>query len=101
MGDLSGYPLDGPVPEPVDPEMRSRAQVLLEMARRENVSIRQLYLAASSGRGHRQVIGSAARIVDPMEEWVDAHAADGFNIIPTHLPGGIEGFVELVVPELI
>jgi FMN-dependent oxidoreductase (nitrilotriacetate monooxygenase family) len=100
MGDLSGYPIDGPVPEPVDPEMRSRANVLLEMAQRENMTIRQLYLAASSGRGHRSVIGTPSQIVDAMQAWVDAEAADGFNIIPTHLPGGIEDFVELVVPEL-
>jgi FMN-dependent oxidoreductase (nitrilotriacetate monooxygenase family) len=100
MGDLSGYPIDGPVPEPVDPEMRSRAHILLDLARRENLTIRQLYLAASAGRGHRSVIGSPAQIVDAMEAWIDAGAADGFNIIPTHLPGGIEDFVELVVPEL-
>jgi alkanesulfonate monooxygenase len=100
MGDLSGYPIDGPVPEPIDPEMRSRAAVLLETARRENLTIRQLYLAASAGRGHRNVIGTAGQIVDAMEQWVDAGAADGFNIIPTHLPGGIEDFVEMVVPEM-
>jgi N-acetyl-S-(2-succino)cysteine monooxygenase len=100
MGDLSGYPLDGPVPEPIDPEMRSRAHVLLEMARRENLTIRQLYLRASSGRGHNAVIGTPARIADTMQEWLEARAADGFNIIPTHLPGGIDDFVEMVVPEL-
>jgi FMN-dependent oxidoreductase (nitrilotriacetate monooxygenase family) len=100
MGDLSGYLIDGPVPDPIDPEMRSRANVLLELARRENMTIRQLYLAASSGRGHRSVIGTPAQIVDSIEEWVGGRAADGFNIIPTHLPGGIEDFVELVVPEL-
>ncbi len=83
MGDLSGYPIDGPVPDPIDPEMRSRANVLLELARRENMTIRQLYLAASSGRGHRSVIGTPAQIVDSMD-----------------LPGGIEDFVALVVPEL-
>jgi alkanesulfonate monooxygenase len=100
MGDLSGYPLDGPVPDPVDPEMRSRAAVLLDTARRANMTIRQLYLSASAGRGHRTVIGTPTQIVDAMQQWVDAGAADGFNIIPTHLPGGIEDFVQLVVPEL-
>lgn len=100
MGDLSAYPIDGPVPEPVDPEMRSRAAVLLETARRGKMTIRQLYLAASAGRGHRTVIGSPAQIVDSMEQWVVERAADGFNIIPTHLPSGVEDFVELVVPEL-
>ncbi|MGE0222427.1 MAG: LLM class flavin-dependent oxidoreductase [Acetobacteraceae bacterium] len=100
MGDLSGYPLDGPVPEPRDPELRSRAKLMLDMARRENLTIRQLYLKMSSGRGHRTVIGTPAQIVDAMQAWVEARAADGFNIIPSHLPAGIEDFVELVVPEL-
>ena len=31
---------------------------------------------------------------------MDGGAADGFNVTPTHLPGGIDDFVELVVPEL-
>jgi N-acetyl-S-(2-succino)cysteine monooxygenase len=100
MGDLSGYPIDGPVPEPIDPEMRSRAAVLLELARRENLTIRQLYQRASMARGHRTVIGSPAQIADAMQEWVEAGAADGFNIIPTHLPTAAEDFVDLVVPEL-
>lgn len=100
MGDLSDYPLDGPVPEPKDPELRSRAQLMLDLARRENLTIRQLYLKMSSGRGHRTVIGTPAQIADSMEEWAESRAADGFNIIPTHLPAGIDDFVELVVPEL-
>ena len=100
MGDLSAHDLDGPVPEPRDPELRSRARVLLELARRERLTIRQLYLRASIGRGHRTVIGTPSSIADTMAEWVAAQAADGFNIIPTHLPGGAEDFVDLVVPEL-
>ncbi|HEY0181586.1 MAG TPA: LLM class flavin-dependent oxidoreductase, partial [Rhodopila sp.] len=67
MGDLSEYDLDGPVPEPKDPEMRSRAKVLLETARRENLTIRQLYQRASIGRGHRTIIGTPAQIVDTMQ----------------------------------
>jgi FMN-dependent oxidoreductase (nitrilotriacetate monooxygenase family) len=100
MGDLSDHDLDGPVPTPKDPELRSRARVLLELAWREGLTIRQLYQRASIGRGHRTVVGTPATIVDSMQEWVEAGAADGFNIIPTHLPGGAEDFVDLVVPEL-
>lgn len=100
MGDLSAYDLDGPVPEPRDPELRSRAKVMLDLARREQLTIRQLYLRASAGRGHQSVIGTPAQVVDLMQEWVEAQAADGFNIIPAYLPGGIEDFVALVVPEL-
>jgi alkanesulfonate monooxygenase len=100
MGDLSGYDVDGPVPDPIDPEMRSRAKVMLDLARRENLTIRELYLRVSAGRGHHTVIGTPAQIVDTMQTWVEAGAADGFNIIPARLPGGIEDFVDLVVPEL-
>jgi alkanesulfonate monooxygenase SsuD/methylene tetrahydromethanopterin reductase-like flavin-dependent oxidoreductase (luciferase family) len=92
--------VDGPVPEPKDPELRSRAQLMLDKARRENLTIRQLYLAMSTGRGHRTVIGTPGLIADTIEEWTEARAADGFNIIPSHLPAGIDDFVELVVPEL-
>lgn len=31
---------------------------------------------------------------------MDGGAANGFNITPIHLPGGIDDFMELVVPEL-
>jgi alkanesulfonate monooxygenase len=88
------------VPEPIDPELRSRAAVLLEHARANNMTIRQLYLAASSGRGHRTVIGTPEQIADHMQEWTEARAADGFNIVPSHLPVALDDFVELVIPEL-
>jgi FMN-dependent oxidoreductase (nitrilotriacetate monooxygenase family) len=100
FGDLSAYPLDGPVPEPVDPKVRSMAQSLLELARRDRLTIRQLYLIVSAGFGGRVMVGSAKQIADDMEEWFTTGAADGFNICPTHLPGGGEDFVALVVPEL-
>ncbi len=100
FGDLSSLDLDGPVPEPKDPKMRSRAQVMLDVARRGNLSIRQLYLAIAAGRGHRTVIGNPVEVADAMEEWMEAGAADGFNIIPSYLPVAMDDFVELVLPEL-
>jgi N-acetyl-S-(2-succino)cysteine monooxygenase len=100
LGDLSDYPLDGPVPEPKDPKFKSRAEVMYRFAQRENYTIRQLYMAMASGRGHRVVIGTPADIVDEMESWREKQAADGYNIIPTHLPSAITDFVDLVVPEM-
>lgn len=100
LGDLSDYPLDGPVPEPKDPAFRSRAEVMYRLAQRNNYSIRQLYMALAAGRGHRVVIGTPADIVDEMEDWKAQKAADGYNIIPSHLPDGIDDFVEFVVPEM-
>jgi len=100
MGDLSTYPLDGPVPEPNDPKVRSIAQNLLKLARRDNLTIRQLYTLIAAGLGSRIVIGTPAQIVDQMEAWVAAEAADGFNVCPPALPMGLADFAEMVVPEL-
>jgi len=47
-----------------------------------------------------RLTGTPAQIVDVMEEWVTQEGADGFNLTPTHLPHGIDDFVELIVPEL-
>jgi alkanesulfonate monooxygenase len=100
LGDLSGFDLDGPVPEPTNRRMHSRAQIFLDIARRGNLTIRQLYLSVAGGNGHRLVIGTPADIADAMEEWFHQDAADGFNILPPWLPGGLEDVVEMVVPEL-
>ena len=100
LGDLSAYSLDGPVPEPDNPRMRSRAQLMFDMARRNNLTIRELYLAVAAGNGHNVVVGTAQQIADEMEEWFTHDAADGFNFVPAALPAGIKDFVGLVVPEL-
>jgi len=100
FGDLSGYPLDGPVPEPVDAPMRSIAYNMWNLAQRDKMTIRDLYQKRSSGSGSLMVIGTPDDVADAMEMWVAEGAADGFNLTPTHLPHGINDFVDLVVPEL-
>ncbi|MFZ4409521.1 MAG: LLM class flavin-dependent oxidoreductase [Paracraurococcus sp.] len=100
LGDLSAHDLDGPVPEPTNRRMHSRAQIFLDIARRGNLTIRQLYLSIAGGNGHRLVIGTPADIADAMEDWFHQDAADGFNILPPWLPGGLEDVVDMVVPEL-
>jgi FMN-dependent oxidoreductase (nitrilotriacetate monooxygenase family) len=101
FGDLSGYPLDGPVPlEVLEPTgIRSLSQQLRERVKREKPSIRQLYEQAS-GMGGFCLIGTPEQIVDVMEDWFEGEACDGFNITPTHLPEGCEDFVDLITPEL-
>jgi FMN-dependent oxidoreductase (nitrilotriacetate monooxygenase family) len=99
MGDLSGYDLDGPVPEPTGAKVRSIAYGWWQRAQREGWSIRQFYSEYAVGEGFR-LIGTPAQIADGMEEWMECGAADGFNITPSHLPQGIDDFVALVVPEL-
>ena len=101
FGDLSAYPLDGPVPlDKLGPaELRSISSQLLERVRREKPTIRQLYQQVA-GMGGFCLIGTAAEIVDIMQDWFENDACDGFNITPTHLPGGCEDFVEMITPEL-
>ena len=99
--DLSKFPLDGPVPEPANTNQEvGRVKVMVELARRENLSIRQLYQRVIGQRAHRVVIGTPADIADGLEQWFTAGAADGFNILPLTFPGGLRDFVDLVVPEL-
>lgn len=99
--DLSGYPLDGPLPElPLTESGRSRQKLLVDMARAENLSIRQLYLRIARARGHLAVVGTATDIAEQMETWFRAYGADGFNVMPAWLPGGLDDFVQLVIPEL-
>lgn len=99
--DLSGYPVDGPLPDlPETNGGQSRQQLLVDLARRENLSIRQLYLRISGARGHQQIVGTPARVADQLQQWFEEGGADGFNIMSPWLPGGLDDFIEGVVPEL-
>jgi N-acetyl-S-(2-succino)cysteine monooxygenase len=99
--DLSRYPLDGPVPDPVWANAEhGRLKVIVDLARRENLSIRQLYKRVIGQRAHRTVCGTPAEIADTLEHWFTAGAADGFNILPLTFPQGLDDVVDLLVPEL-
>lgn len=99
--DVSGHSLDGPVPEP-PPGQGSMAfsRVLFEAARREKMTLRDLYNLTAAARGHWVLCGTPKRIADTMEEWFVEGAADGFNVLPPYFPGAFDDFVDLVVPEL-
>jgi FMN-dependent oxidoreductase (nitrilotriacetate monooxygenase family) len=100
--DISGYPLDGPVPEFKEKTERAQSfsKVLLEMARREKMTLRDLYNVTAAARGHWVMYGSPRRIADTLEEWFTAQLADGFVIMPAYFPGAFDDFVDKVVPEL-
>src|SRR5690349_18421884 len=61
FGDLSGYPLDGPLPDGAfgRPEMRSVSALLVERLKREKPTIREMYLRAG--------ITGSARIGTPAD----------------------------------
>ena len=87
--DLSSYPLDGPLPELPETNLnKSRQKLVTDLARRENLTIRQLYQAIAGARGHWTIWGTPGQIADRLEEWFVNDAADGFNLMPPYLPGG-------------
>jgi alkanesulfonate monooxygenase len=100
--DLTPYPLDGPFPEnlPKSNASQSTYQYVIDMARKENLTMRQVALRVAGARGKSVVRGSPQQIADHMEEWFRKDGCDGFNLMPPFLPGGLDDFVELVLPEL-
>lgn len=99
--DLSQYPLDGPVPEvPLGEGNQSRVKLMTDMAKRENLTLRELAAVAAGSRGHRVIVGTAEDIADDFELWMKEGGADGFNIMPAIMSEQLDLFVELVIPEL-
>jgi FMN-dependent oxidoreductase (nitrilotriacetate monooxygenase family) len=100
--DYTGYDIDGPVPDLPLPGGRNSefTTVMMQRARTESWTIRQLYELVSGGFWHLGVVGTPVMIADLMEEWFTTGAADGFNIQPPCIPVSAEEFVELVTPEL-
>jgi alkanesulfonate monooxygenase SsuD/methylene tetrahydromethanopterin reductase-like flavin-dependent oxidoreductase (luciferase family) len=102
--DLSGADLDGPLPEvPAEDEIegaKSRSTLVANLARRENLTVRQLLGRLGGGRGHRTFAGTPEQLADDLELWFTEGAADGFNVMPPALPGDLDRFIEHVVPIL-
>ena len=98
--DARAFDLDAPLPDiPETNQSQSGRQRVLERARRENLTVRQLAMALG-GYGGLSFTGSAKTIADEMQHWLESDACDGFNIMFPTIPGGVEDFVRWVVPEL-
>ncbi|MBB95452.1 MAG: nitrilotriacetate monooxygenase [Rhodobacteraceae bacterium] len=99
--DLSGHDLDGPVPDvPSTDGSRGFAQAILSKAKKDNLSLRDLFNLVAAARGHWVLPGTPESIADTLTEWVDTEAADGFIVNPSHFMGALTDFVDGVVPEL-
>ena len=103
--DMSGLDLDGPLP-PVERGAR-RATRAASSWSSTCPPARGPHRAPSSssgwrgGRGHRVFAGDRdTRSPTRSRESSELGAADGFNVMPPTLPGGLDDFVDLVVPEL-
>src|SRR5438105_1686395 len=98
--DASVFDLDGPLPEiPETNASKSGRERVIERARRDNLTVRQLAQIAGS-YGGLAMVGTPKMIADQMEAWLLGAACDGFNIMFPWVPGGLDDFVDRVVPEL-
>lgn len=79
---------------------KSRYTLIVTLARRERLTVRQLIGRLGGGRGHRTFAGTPEQVADAIEHWYRSGAADGFNVMPPVLPSGLETFVDQVVPIL-
>lgn len=100
--DLSAHPLDGPVPEPpLTDGGRGVQRTMLERARSENLTIRQLIqVHTRSGGAARLLTATPVQVADFMESWFEAGAVDGFVLRFADPEDSMVQFVESVVPEL-
>lgn len=91
---------DGPLPEiPETQQSKSGRERAVNLARRENLTVRQL-AQRLGGYAGLAMVGTAQTIADEMETWLESRACDGFNVMFPYLPGGLDDFVNQVVPEL-
>jgi FMN-dependent oxidoreductase (nitrilotriacetate monooxygenase family) len=98
--DVSGLDPDGLLPEiPETNASRTARQRIVEWAQRDGLTIRQLAQRVGGYSG-LEMVGTAVMIADQMEEWLKEEGSDGFNVMFSHLPAGLDDFVDKVVPEL-
>jgi FMN-dependent oxidoreductase (nitrilotriacetate monooxygenase family) len=110
--DLSGYDVDGPLPD-VEPDLdgvaitRGRArhtrdvpalvQSWRDLAAAEKLSIRDLVIRVSTRGGF---VGTPSHIAAEIDRYVQERATDGFVVVPHTNPYGLDEFVDTVVPLL-
>jgi alkanesulfonate monooxygenase len=98
--DASRFDPEGPLPEiPETNQSKSGRERVIELARRENLNVRQL-AQRLGGYSGLAFVGTPRTIADAMEEWLASRGSDGFNIMFPYLPEGLDDFVDRVVPEL-
>jgi alkanesulfonate monooxygenase len=99
--DASVFDPDGPLPEDIPETNASKSgrERAITLARRENLTVRQL-AQRLGGYSGAAMIGTPRQIADQMQEWLETGACDGFNMMFPFLPAGLDDFATKVIPEL-
>ncbi len=99
--DASKFDPDAPLPEEIPESNASKSgrERAIALARRENLTVRQL-AQRLGGYSGLAMVGTRQTVADEMEEWLETEASDGFTVMFPYLPGGLEDFCNCIVPEL-
>ncbi len=99
--DARKFDPDKPLPDDIPETQASKSgrDRVIELGKRENLTVRQI-AGRLGGYGGLGMVGTPQMIADQMEEWLVGEACDGFNVMFPYLPGGLDDFVDKVVPEL-
>lgn len=110
--DLTSYDPDGPLPDidpaddvssivrgrvPVVADRHATARAWRERAEAEGLSIRDVVIEVSA---KPNLVGTPAQIAAQIDAHVQAGASDGFTLVGTRSPDGLDEFTERVIPEL-
>ena len=101
--DVSGMPLDGPLPDlPDEAHYNGQRTNLKRMQglKEQNKTIREVARLLANAGGAQVMAGTATDIADEMEAWFKAGICDGFILMFPILPTDCADFVNKVVPEL-
>jgi hypothetical protein len=99
--DLSKFDLEAPLPDiQVNNARVSAVQSYIAISRREGLTLRQMAMRSAAAKHHWTLIGSVKQVADELESWFRDGAADGFNVLPSDVPGAINALVDKLVPEL-
>jgi FMN-dependent oxidoreductase (nitrilotriacetate monooxygenase family) len=97
--DLSQFPQDQVLPALDVPGVQGHYKEVAELTQRRRLTLSQT--GKQYGIGPlREFFGTGLDVADRLEEWFRAGACDGFMVQAPYVPGGLEDFVRLVVPEL-
>jgi alkanesulfonate monooxygenase len=99
--DASAFDPDAPLPDDIPETNASKSgrERTIALARRENLTVRQL-AQRLGGYAGLAFVGTPASIADEMQAWIEEDGSDGFNILFPYLPAGLDDMVDRVVPEL-
>lgn len=99
--DASKFDPDKPLPDDIPETNTSKSgrERAIALARAENLTVRRL-AERIGGYSGLEMTGTPQTVADMMEEWLVERGSDGFNVMFPYLPGGLDDFVDKVVPEL-